>query len=132
LTIVADNIDRAAGSAQVEVTLQGVTSTPDGSLDHTIGVLVNGTDVGEMAFSGQANAVHTFAVPASVLVDGDNTVTLIARGGDADYSLVDVIRLSYWLLYRADAYLLRFTLNQAGPVKIGGFASQAIRVVDIT
>jgi hypothetical protein len=132
LTIVADNIDRAAGAAQLEVTLQGVTSNPDANGDHSVGVLVNGTAVGEMTFDGQEDAVHTFAVPTSVLVDGENAVTLIARGGEADYALVDVIRLGYWHTYRADADLLRFTVDAAGPVTIGGFANPAIRVVDIT
>ena len=133
LTITADNIDRTApGAAQLEVTLQGVTSNPDLSPDHTVGVLVNGTDVGEMTFDGQADAVHTFAVPVEVLIDGDNVVTMIARGGDADYSLVDLIRLTYWHTFRADADLLRATVDAAGPVTIGGFASAAIRVMDIT
>ena len=133
LTIKADNIDRTApGAAQLEVTLQGVTSDPDLNPDHSVGVQVNGTDVGEMTFDGQEDAVHTFSVPVSVLIDGDNTVTMIARGGDADYSLVDLIRLTYWHVYRADADLLRLTVDAAGPITIGGFASAAIRVVDIT
>ena len=67
-----------------------------------------------------------------MLVEGDNTVTLVARGGDADFSLVDELALSYAHTYRADADRLRATVEAPGPVTIGGFASDAIRVVDIT
>src|SRR5205807_784244 len=83
-------------------------------------------------FNGQENAVHTFTLPANAVVDGDSTVTFVARGGEADYSLVDLIRLSYWHTYRADADLLRFTMDTSDPLTVGGFASPTIRVVDIT
>lgn len=133
LTLTVTNIDRAAPApARLEVALQGVTDLPDVSPDHRVGVLVNGTDIGELTFDGQAHQVQSFAVPVEVLREGENTVTLLARGGDADYSLVDVLGLSYWHTYRADADRLRATVDVPGPVTIGGFASRAIRVVDIT
>jgi hypothetical protein len=133
LTLTISHVDRAAfGPAQLEVALQGVTNTPGVSPDHRVGVLVNGVDVGELAFDGQDRGVQTFAVPAAVLREGDNTVTLVARGGEADYSLFDVLRLSYWHTYRADADQVRVTVEAPGPTTIGGFASSAIRVVDIT
>ena len=133
LTLPVDHLDRgAAGPAQVTVAVQGVTTAVDGNSGHRVGVLVNGTDVGEFTFVGQTHGEQTFAVPPALLIEGDNTVTLVARNGDVDWSLVDLVRLGYWHTYRADQDRLRFTVDQAGPVTVGGFASPSIRVVDIT
>jgi len=92
LTLTPSHIDgSAAGPAQLSVALQGLTSTTDGSTNHVVGVLVNGTEVGVMTFAGEAHAEQSFPV---AIVDGENTVTLEARGGDAtvDTSVVDVIQ----------------------------------------
>ena len=132
LSLTVSNLDVAASGAELEVSLQGVTADPDVDPDHRVAVVVNGADLGEVRFDGQALGVQTFAIPAGVLVEGANTVTLVARGGEADYSLVDVIRLRYPHTYRADADLLRFTAEGPGTVRVAGFASPGIRVVDIT
>ena len=112
LTLTPPNIDRSAsGLAQLTVTLQGVTSAADGNAGHRVGVLVNGFDLGEMTFVGQAHAEQTFAVPVEQLVDGENTVTLDAHGWNTWISLVDTIRLDYPHTYQADADRLRFTVD---------------------
>src|SRR5205823_12675491 len=105
---------------------------PTMSLNHKIGVIVNGAEVGEIVFSGQISATQHFSIPAGSLLDGANTIRLIARAGDADYSLVDVIRLSYWHTYQADADMLAASADGPGVVKFGGFAARDIRLVDIT
>jgi hypothetical protein len=101
-------------------------------MDHRVGILVNGTEVGEVVFDGQSLGVDTFTVPVATLVDGANTITVVARGGEADYSLVDVVRLRYAHLYRADADLLRFSAVGPGSVTVSGFSQRAIRVIDVT
>src|SRR6185503_21215486 len=63
---------------------------------------------------------------------GENTVTLEARGGESDSSLVDSIKLTYPHTYQADADRLRFSVEGPAAVTIGGFAGTNIRVVDIT
>ncbi len=132
LTLTADNLDASAGGAQLTVTLQGVTTAASSSPNHLVAVLVNGTEIGQMTFAGQTDFVQTFALPMGVLVDGDNDVQLVARNGDADYSLIDELALTYPHTYRADADLLHATVANAGPVTIGGFADSAVRVVDVT
>ena len=67
-----------------------------------------------------------------LLLDGANTVTLEARGGDADSSLTDAITLTYPHTYQADADRLKFTVAGPGSITVGGFAGSAIRVFDIT
>jgi hypothetical protein len=133
LTLNLDHIDgTAAAPAQLTVAVQGVTTSADGSAEHAVGVLVNGVDVGELRFQGQGHPQNTFDVPASALIEGTNTVTLVARGGEVDLSLLDFIRVSYWHTFTADADLLRFTVNRPGRVTVSGFASPSIHVVDIT
>jgi hypothetical protein len=131
VTVDVSNIQPGA-AAQIEVTLQGVTSTQEIDPDHLVGIMVNGSEVGQLLFDGQSKGIQTFAIPAGVLVDGPNTVTLVARNGEADYSLVDVIRIHYPHVYRADADLLRFTADGPGEVTVAGFASSGVRVMDVT
>ena len=133
VVMTVDHVDHdAAAPAQLTVTLQGVTNAADGSNGHYVSVLVNGVEVGEVDFEGQENSQQTLSLPVSALVDGDNTITLVALGGDVDLSLLDVLSLGYWHTYRADNDMLRFSVDQPGPITIGGFASPAIRVVDVT
>ncbi len=94
LSLTPDNIDRsAAGTAELTVALQGVTNSADGEEEHRVGVILNGTAVGEMTFTGQNHGEQTFPVAIAALHDGENTVTLEARGGTSDSSLVDSIKL---------------------------------------
>lgn len=132
LTVRTPHLDPAPpGVAELEVVLQGVTDT-EGRPDHQVGILLNDQEIGEVVFDGRAQGSQTFAVPASYLYNGDNIVTLVARGGEADVSLVDVVHLTYWRTYTADADRLRFMAEGGQPLSIGGFTTAAIRVVDIT
>ncbi|HXI28505.1 MAG TPA: C25 family cysteine peptidase, partial [Vicinamibacterales bacterium] len=133
LTLSASNVDRAgAGIAQLTVALQGL-AIGAGNPPHQVGVTVNGTDLGfEMTFASQAHASQRFDVPLASLHDGDNTVTLVARGGDFDVTLVDALRLDYPHAFTADADRLRFTVEGPSAVTVGGFAGTSIRVFDIT
>ena len=132
LVVPVSNLDPAAPSAaELEVTLQGVTRS-EATPDHIVAVLVNGTEVGELRFDGRNLGVQTFLVPHAVLREGANTVRLIARGEGWDFSLVDTLRLSYWHTYRPDRDALRFAVEGGETVTVGGFASGAIEVVDVT
>src|SRR5258705_13242580 len=114
-------------------TKQGVTISEDGyGSGDAVGVSVNGTDVGEIDFEGRTHLMQTLTVPLNALNDGANTITLTARGDDQDISLVDLIGLRYSHTFRADADMLRFTLDTGVAATIGGFGSSSIHVVDIT
>ncbi len=128
LTLATLNVDRTAADAQIDVTLQGVTT----NTAHAVGVLVNGVDVGEVDFDGPVHLTQTLTVPLDALNDGANTVTLVARSGDQDISLVDLIGIRYQHRLRADADLLRFTVDGGLAITVGGFADSSIHVIDIT
>jgi len=117
----------SSGQASLEVALQGVTRAP-----HRVKVFLNEVEVGEVVFEGQSLGIGQWAVPQSLLLEGENLVTLVPEGGALDVSLVDVIRLTYWHTYGADDDLLRFTVDRPGQLLIEGFSDSRIRVVDIT
>ena len=71
-------------------------------------------------------------VPATALVNGDNTLELTSLGGAADVSLVDTIRLTYAHSYAADNNALAFSVDSEATKQITGFTSDDIRVIDIT
>ncbi len=129
--IATRHVDAAGADATLEVTLQGVTEA-DGGDNHLVDVQLNGVPVGQMAFGGRQHHTRAFTVASSSLREGDNTVTLAARGGDSDISLVDVIHLTYPHLYAADADELRLSAAGGESVSVYGFSTPAIRVIDVT
>lgn len=126
--LVAPNVDPAPpGGALLEVALQGLTEAP-----HQVAVFLNGGEVSEVVFDGQDRGVTRTELSQASLLDGDNLVTLLARGGAMDLSLVDSIRLTYWHTYTADEDSLRCKARGGELLSIGGFSSADIRVMDIT
>ena len=130
LVVDLPNLD-AAGAAKIEMSIQGVTETSSADAEHVIAIGINGTEVGELRFNGGLLGVDSFEIPPGTLTEGANTVTVTERGEDV-FGLVDVVRIHYAHTYRADADLLRFTAPATGTITVGGFASSAIRVIDIT
>jgi hypothetical protein len=116
-----------ADYAEVEVALQGVTAVL-----HRVRVELNGAYVDDLVFNGQSQGVTTFRVLHSSLREGQNTLSLTAGGGAADVSLVDRIRITYQHAFAADNDVLNFTTDGNEQVKISGFTSPSIRVVDVT
>jgi hypothetical protein len=117
----------AAGAAQLEVALQGVTLAP-----HTVRVLLNGVEAGSVTFNDQGRGVGTFQVSQSQLREGENQVSLVALGGQPDVSLIDYIRITYQHAYTADNNALRFTATGGQMVTVDGFGGTQIRVMDVT
>ncbi len=115
------------GQATLEVTLQGVTAK-----SHQVQILLNGAEVGVVEFAGKAQGILQVSVDQTALQEGDNLVTLVPEGGPGDVSIVDAIRLTYWHTYSADQDALRFTASGGQSVRIDGFTSSQIQVLDVT
>jgi hypothetical protein len=115
------------GTARLEVALQGVTG-----VSHRVKVQVNGVDVGEVSFIGQAQVSARFSINQTSLKEGENQISLLAIGAESDLSLVDYVRLTYWHTYKAENNALKFTAKSKQRATIDGFASPAIRVIDIS
>src|SRR5207248_11157731 len=95
-------------------------------------VMVNGASVGDVNFTNQSEGNGKFAVPAGILVNGANTITLAAQQGANDVSLVDTIRLTFPHTYMAESDTLKFTADAGQGIAIAGFVQAPTRLVDIT
>lgn len=116
----------AAGSARLEIALQGVTS-----LQHQVNIQLNNAAIGSVSYFGQAHEVQTFNVPLSLLQNGANTLTFapVAGGGT---SLIDYARITYPHAFRADAGSLKFNLRGTQSLKVDGFTIPNVRLLDYT
>lgn len=127
-TVTVNNLDGEASSpAQLELALQGLTTQ-----GHEVQVQFNGGDVGTVSFSGSEHPVARFNLNRALLHNGDNEVSLVARNGDLDISFVDAIRLTYAHKYRADNNALGFSVPAGKRVRVDGFSSAEVRVIDVT
>ncbi|HTZ82872.1 MAG TPA: C25 family cysteine peptidase [Candidatus Acidoferrales bacterium] len=127
-TLQIPNFDTASTqSAHLEVSLQGIIT----GFPHDVSVVLNGTPLGDVIFTGQDKGNLSIDIPTGVLLSGSNTVTLTAQNGDYDTSLVEYIRITYPHRYAADSDELKFTARAGDEVTVNGFTS-APTVVDIT
>jgi hypothetical protein len=122
------NLDTLSpGDALLEVALQGGTSP-----SHQVKVFVNDSEVTEIQFEGMVRKVMSVGLPHSLLLEGENLVSLVAQGGEADVSVVDFIRLTYRHTYTAEQDSLEFPVSSGREVAVNGFTTPDIRVADIT
>jgi len=117
----------SAQTARLEVVLQGVIT----AFPHDVSVVLNGTPLGDVVFTGQEQGSLSVNIPPGLLQAGSNTVTLTAQNGDYDTSLVDYIRITYPHVYVADSDQLKFTGRAGDELMVSGFTS-APAVLDIT
>jgi hypothetical protein len=113
--------------SRLEITLQGVIV----GFPHDVQVQLNGTTVGEITFTGQAQGQFKLDLPPGSLQEGPNTVTLTAQNGDYDTSLVQSIRITYPHKFAADSDGLKFTGRPGDELAVSGFTSAPL-VFDIT
>jgi uncharacterized repeat protein (TIGR01451 family) len=114
-------------AARIEVKLQGVIV----AFPHDVKVMLNGTAIGDVTFTGQDKGTLSMDLPPGLLQDWNNTVTLTAQNGDYDTSLIDAIRITYPHTYVADSDQLKFTGRAGDELKVSGFTS-APTLLDIT
>jgi hypothetical protein len=126
------NIDAASSEdALLEIGVQGVTDLADQNPDHLIHVKLNGLDVGSFTYDGRSGAIHSFSIPHSWLMENSNVISL-SSGSDQDFSLVDFVRIRYRRNLIADAGRLKVDVPGNSNVRIDGFSSQDIRVLETT
>jgi uncharacterized repeat protein (TIGR01451 family) len=118
----------AAGQGVLAVSLQGVTQ----GQQHDVTVMLNGATLGNLSFTGQAKGKARFVVPAGIIVNGANTITLTAQQSDNDLSLVDYIDLSFPHTFTAESDSLKFTAEAGERLRVAGFVQPPSRLLDIT
>jgi CSLREA domain-containing protein len=127
-TLDVRHLDRAVEiPARLQLTLQGVTAVP-----HEVHVELNGQPLGAVTFAGRERASAAFQLSPAFLREGANELRLRAAGGPSDISLTDFARLGYTRLMRADSDRLWFPGHGGAPVRVEGFTTPDVRVVDVT
>lgn len=125
------------GSARLRASLLGFSGDPEVAGDHHLVVEVNGEAVGETTWDGFSLEVVELEVPARLLGDGENTVTLRLPGDTgawADWALLDWVEISYSRPLKAVDGRLRFDVDapEGTLVSVSGFGSGDIEIVDVT
>lgn len=126
-TLQVTALDSTQAQTLLEIGVQGLSQQA-----HQVKVQLNGTDVGVINLNNRANVVAQFNISTSLLRANKNDVALSAIGGGGDVSLIDFARLTYPRRYEAAGNRLLFSAQAGQAVKVGGFTSNAIRVLDIT
>jgi uncharacterized repeat protein (TIGR01451 family) len=128
-TMYVPHLDASASvPATLQVALQGVIL----GIPHDVTIALNGTPLGDVTFTGQGKGTLGVTLPAGVLLDGNNTITLTAQDGEYDTSLIQSIRITYPHTYLADADSLKFTGRPGDELRVAGFTSSPAVVLDIT
>lgn len=122
-------LDQSSGAGgNLEVALQGLTSNP-----HEVRVQLNGVEVGVVNFQNREHRSVTLTVPAVLLQENENVVTLTRSGAGAnDVTLVDYVRLTYARAFRAVNNRLGFSVASGRAIRVDGFTIPNVRVLDIT
>ncbi|HMJ24812.1 MAG TPA: hypothetical protein VK475_03255, partial [Pyrinomonadaceae bacterium] len=115
------------GTALLQIGLQGTTQQA-----HLVNVLVNEVLVGSMSFDSQQYAEQTFNLAVSQLHEGDNVIKFVIAGGSGDHSLYSYARLTYPRTFRASNDTLAFSLRSTQTVKVDGFSTPNIRMLDVS
>ncbi len=129
-----------AGFARVKVMMRGLTYPSYANPDHHVIVKLNGSVVGDVKWDGQAAfLVDNAAVPASLLNDGNNVLSLELPGdtgaGDLDLVLLDWVEVTYERRLEAvgDSFELRREPGQSPGVveyTVSGFGRPDVLIID--
>jgi hypothetical protein len=119
-------------SGRLLVYLQGASESGT-VVDHHVGVSVNGTFAGEARFSGKRPYRMELAVPASVLREGGNEITVVNAGDTGVSSLVFLDRFSVAYPQRPEAHAGAFegAWSEDGTAEVVGLNGPAV-VLDVT
>ncbi len=133
-TLHVPNVAPGAGTALLTVHLQGSYES-EIAPNHLMEVHLNGDPIGgPMSWSGHDDAHFTIEFPQSSLVDGDNTVEVLAHlaeGLEFDEFYLDAFDLIYHREYVAVNDVLEGRAETA-EVTIEGFTSSEITVLDLS
>jgi hypothetical protein len=129
-TLNVSNPDLTApGPASLEFALQGVLNQ-SGS-NHDVSVSFNGVTLGSVQFQPLEHPVRTFPVPISLIQNGNNNL-VFTKTSTGEVCIVDYIRLTYPHAFTADNNTLKFNLRANQTVKVSGFSTPSVLLIDYT
>lgn len=113
-------------TATLSVDLQGT-----GGVQHRVSVILNGTEIGQIAFNYTDRKEWSINLPLSNFVEGANTISL-GSSASSDISFLEAVRISYPRRYKAENNQLNFQVNAGQSAKLKGFTSPNVRIFDLT
>jgi hypothetical protein len=128
-TLTVSNPDLSAATATLDFALQGVMNQFGSS--HQVSVAINGNVLGSVLFGALDHPVRSFSVPMSQLQQGSNIVTF-TKTSTGELCLVDYVRLTYPHAFAADSGSLKFALRGSQTLKVHGFATPSVKLIDYT
>jgi hypothetical protein len=119
-------------AAELEVFLQGASESGR-PVDHHVSVALAGVPVGEAQFAGKKPYRITLRVPASLLREGANELSLtnVADTGVSSYVFLDRFTVSYPQASSLAGGVFEGTWMEGGTVTLGGLAVPAA-LLDVT
>jgi hypothetical protein len=120
-------IDFNVAKTPITVSVQGYSYFP-----HNIRVVLNGNELGQMSGDNTDLMSKEFGIPTGMLIEGTNTLEVTALNGSQDTNFFDFISVGHARLYKASNNQLSFYTNLYRTSNLEGFASQNIRVFDLT
>ena len=117
--------------AHIQVVFQGA-SEDDVPGEHHLSVSLNGTPLGETSFDGKLAHVFETSFPASLLLEGQNSLTLTNLGDTGAYSFVflDRVDLVHPQTQQMRAGLFEGSFSEEGKALVSGEASFAVDVTE--
>jgi len=129
-TLTVPNPDlTATGSATLEFALQGVQNS-SGTI-HQVDVKFNGTTIGSVTFDPLEHPVRTFSIPIAQVLNGNNTLTF-HKVSSGEVAIVDYLKFTYPHVFKADTNSLKFNLRGSQTLKVDGFSTPTVRMIDYT
>jgi hypothetical protein len=122
----------ASGTAELEVDLQGASESGE-PIDHHVSVSLNGTLVGEAQFAGKQPYRISLSVPASLLREGANELSLTNVGdtGVSSFVFLDRFSLAHPQPASLSAGVFEGTWGESGTVSLSGLEASPV-LVDVT
>lgn len=125
-TIPLELANMGDGSGQLTIRLYGTTYNPAVEGDHSLALLVNEQEIGQIIWDGQTAYTATLMIPAGTLQNGPNTLTLQNIPEDyLDFSQLDWLDLTYQALPHTTQDWLTIA-NSEGQLQLTGFDSQPL------
>ena len=122
----------SARGAALDVFLQGASESGN-PIDHRVSVALNGVVVGEAQFARKLPYRMSLSVPAGVLREGSNELSLVNVGDTGVTSVVflDRFAVSYPQLSSLASGHFEGTWSESGIASVGGVAG-AVALLDVT
>ena len=132
LPFSVDGLDAASSQqAHIQVVLQGA-SDAEVEDEHHLSVSLNGTPLGETSFGGKLPHVFSTSFAASLLLEGENSLTVTNLGDTGAYSFVFLDRFSlvYPRTRTLQAGVFEGVFSQKGKAVVSGKAAYGVDVTN--